>query len=189
MINDIFLVNLFQILIETPEMTATEVLARQQEKGDLLSPIGGRLENEFCGKLIEREIDAMAAAGQFDDDGPLPMPQSVRERGGAYSVNYLSPMARYRVSGEAAGAEKTIQSLVPIAQIDPTVFDTINFKEYAKLIANAAGAPRRIMRSPEEMQAMEQSRQQQQQAEMMAAALPAVAGSVKDIAQAEALGQ
>lgn len=40
MINDIFLVNLFQILIDSPEMTATEVLARQREKADLLSPIG-----------------------------------------------------------------------------------------------------------------------------------------------------
>ena len=92
MINDIFLVTLFQILIESPEMTATEVLARQQEKGDLLSPIGGRLENEFSGKLIEREIDVMAAAGLFDDDGPLPMPKSVRDSGGAYSINYTSPM-------------------------------------------------------------------------------------------------
>ncbi len=187
MINDIFLVNLFQILIETPEMTATEVLARQQEKGDLLSPVGGRIENEFCGKLIEREIDAMSAAGLFDPDGPLPMPDSVRERGGAYGVNYQSPMARYRTSGEAAGAEKTIQSLIPIAQIDPTVFDIIDFQEYGKLVANAAGAPRRIMRSPESIAAAQESRAQQQQAEMMAQALPAVAGSVKDLAQAEAM--
>lgn len=189
MINDIFLVNLFQILIETPEMTATEVLARQQEKGDLLSPIGGRLENEFCGKLVERELDAMAAAGQFDDDGPFPMPASVRERGGAYSVKYTSPMARYRMSGEAAGAEKTVQALIPVAQIDPTVFDIIDFKEYGKLIARATGAPIRIMRSNEQLAAMEEGRKQQQQAEMMAQALPAVAGSVKDLAQAEALTQ
>jgi hypothetical protein len=186
MINDIFLVNLFQILIDTPEMTATEVLARQQEKGDLLSPIGGRLENEFCGKLIEREIDILAASGQFDEDGPLPMPESVRERGGAYGINYMSPMARYRASGEAAGAEKTIQSLIPVAQIDPTVFDIIDFQEYGKLVASASGAPRRIMRSPEDIAAMRDSRAQEQQAQQLAQVAPAVAGSVKDLAQAEA---
>jgi hypothetical protein len=187
MINDIFLVNLFQILIDTPEMTATEVLARQQEKGDLLSPIGGRLENEFCGKLIEREIDVLAASGQFDEDGPLPMPESVRERGGAYGINYMSPMARYRASGEAAGAEKTIQSLIPVAQIDPTVFDIIDFQEYGKLVASASGAPRRIMRSPEDIAAMRDSRAQEQQAQQLAQVAPAVAGSVKDLAQAEAV--
>lgn len=186
MINDIFLVTLFQILIESPEMTATEVLARQQEKGDLLSPIGGRLENEFSGKLIEREIDVMAAAGLFDDDGPLPMPKSVRDSGGAYSINYTSPMARYRMSGEAAGAEKTIQSLIPIAQIDPTVYDMIDFAEYAKIIAKAAGAPMRIMRSMEEVKAMQQQKAEAQQMAMLSQAAPAIAGSVKDLAQAEA---
>ena len=37
-INDAFLVTLFQILTETPEMTATEVIERTREKGALLSP-------------------------------------------------------------------------------------------------------------------------------------------------------
>ena len=35
-INDAFLVTLFQILTETPEMTATEVIERTREKGALL---------------------------------------------------------------------------------------------------------------------------------------------------------
>lgn len=189
MINDIFLVTLFQILIDTPEMTATEVLARQQEKGDLLSPVGGRLENEFCSKLIEREIDSMASSGIFDADGFLPMPKSVRDRGGAYSINYLSPMARYRQSGEAAGAEKMIQSLIPIAQIDPTVMDIIDFEEYAKIVAKASGAPVRVMRSPELVQSIREGRQQQEQMAMMAQAAPAVSGSIKDLAQAQAILQ
>lgn len=186
MINDIFLVNLFQILIDSPEMTATEVLARQREKADLLSPIGGRLENEFCGKLIEREIDQMAVAGLFEDDGPLPMPQSVKEKGGAYSINYTSPMARYRISGEAAGAEKTIQSLIPVAQIDPTVWENINIPEYVKIIAKAAGAPRRMMRSDKEIAEIAEERKNQQQISMLTQAAPAMAGSIKDMAQAEA---
>jgi hypothetical protein len=41
-INDAFLVTLFQILIDTPQMTATEVLERAREKGALLSPTMGR---------------------------------------------------------------------------------------------------------------------------------------------------
>lgn len=186
-INDIFLVTLFQILVETPEMTATEVLARQQEKGDLLSPVGGMIESEFLSKLIERELDEMAVSGMFDEDGPLPMPASVRERGGAYSVNYSSPMVRYRLSGPAAGAEKMIQSLLPIAQIDPTVWDVVNFSEYAKLIAEASGAPVRVLNSPEVRDQKQQSREQQQQMAALSQAAPAMASSIKDIAQAQAL--
>ncbi len=187
MVNDIFLVTLFQILIETPEMTATEVLARQQEKGDLLSPIGGRIESETLGKLIERELDVMATSGIFDADGPLPMPDVVRERGGAYNVSYSSPMTRMRMAGEAAGAERTIQALIPVAQIEPNVFDHVDWDEYVKIMRRANGAPVRLIRSKEQVAEIKQGRAQNEQMMQLAQAAPQVAGAVKDIAQAQAI--
>lgn len=186
-INDIFLVNLFQILIETPEMTATEVLQRQQEKADLLSPISGNLESETLSRLIDREIDMMAHAGLFDRDGPLPMPDSVRERQGEYSVSYTSPMARMRLAGEAAGAERTVQSLIPAAQINPSVLDGIDWDAYAQIMKRANGAPESMFKPMEQVMAERQSKAQQQQMAMAAQAAPQVAGAIKDIAQAEAM--
>lgn len=186
-INDIFLVNLFQILLETPEMTATEVLQRQQEKGDLLSPIGGSLESESFNRLIERELDMMAHSGMFDDDGELPMPKSVKDAGGAYTVEFTSPLARMRMAGEAAGAERTLQALIPAAQVDPTVLDAIDFDAYAQIMKKANGAPERMMKAPEVIKAIREQRNQQQAMAQMAQAAPQVAGAVKDIAQAQAL--
>lgn len=186
-VNDIFLVTLFQILIETPEMTATEVLARQQEKGDLLSPIGGRLESETLSKLVEREIDYMAVSGAFDGDGPFPMPDALRERGGAFKVTYNSPMTRMRLAGEAAGAERTIQSLIPVAQINPNVFDPVDWDEYTKIISRANGAPIRLMKSPQQVAQARQKKEAQEQLMMAAQAAPQVAGAVKDIAQAQTM--
>lgn len=186
-INDIFLVNLFQILIETPEMTATEVLQRQQEKGDLLSPIGGRLESQTFNRLVEREIDGLANAGTFDEDGPLPMPKKLRDAGGAYSVGFTSPMARMRMAGEAAGAERTVQSLIPVSQVDPTVLDLIDYEAYAHIMKRANGAPERIFKSQEALEQIRRQREEQRQAEMVAMAAPAAAGAVKDIAQAQAM--
>jgi hypothetical protein len=58
-INDAFLVTLFQILTETPEMTATEVIERTREKGALLSPTMGRQQSEYIGPMIEREVDLL----------------------------------------------------------------------------------------------------------------------------------
>ncbi|TXG77589.1 phage head-tail adapter protein, partial [Candidatus Dojkabacteria bacterium] len=46
-INDAFLVTLFQILVETPTMSATEVLERTREKGILLAPTIGRQQSEY----------------------------------------------------------------------------------------------------------------------------------------------
>src|SRR5262249_28550024 len=44
-INDTFLVTLFQIMVETPQMTATEVVERVNEKGILLAPTIGRQQS------------------------------------------------------------------------------------------------------------------------------------------------
>jgi hypothetical protein len=68
-INDSFLVTLFQILIDSPQMTATEVLQRAQEKGALLSPTMGRQQSEFLGPTIERELDVLAQQGMIP---PMP---------------------------------------------------------------------------------------------------------------------
>ena len=59
-INDAFLVTLFQILVEGPAMTATEVLERAKEKGALLAPTMGRQQSEALGPMIERELDILA---------------------------------------------------------------------------------------------------------------------------------
>jgi hypothetical protein len=49
LINDAFLVTLFQILTETPTMTATEVIERTNEKGILIAPTVGRQQSEYLG--------------------------------------------------------------------------------------------------------------------------------------------
>ena len=56
-INDAFFVSLFQILVETPEMTATEVIERVKEKGLLLAPRlpGADLSRQQSG--IPRDAD------------------------------------------------------------------------------------------------------------------------------------
>ncbi len=53
-INDAFLITLFQILVEAPNMTATEAMLRAQEKGALLAPTMGRQQSEMLGPMIER---------------------------------------------------------------------------------------------------------------------------------------
>src|SRR5262249_23636017 len=51
-INDAFLVALFQILTDSPQMTATEVIERTNEKGILLAPTIGRQQSEYLGPMI-----------------------------------------------------------------------------------------------------------------------------------------
>jgi len=183
-IDDAFLVTLFQILVETPRMTATEALIRAQEKGMLLGPTMGRQQSEALGPLIERELDLLA----FHNVLP-PMPDIMMEAGGEYEIVYDSPMSRMQRAEELVGVQRTMELLAPFAQIDPSVLDVFNKDELARLTAEVSGVPTPVLRSPQELrQIREQRAAQEQEAAMMQAAQP-LAGAMKDAAQASAILQ
>ena len=181
-IDDAFLVTLFQILVETPRMTATEALIRAQEKGMLLTPTMGRQQSEALGPLIEREIDLL----MFHRVLP-PMPPELVEAGGEYQIVYDSPMSRMQRAEELVGVQRTMELLAPFAQIDPTVLDIFDRDELARLTAEVSGVPTPVLRSPETLRQIRAERAaQEQQAQMLQAAQP-IAGAMKDAAQAQSL--
>jgi hypothetical protein len=183
-IDDAFLVTLFQILVETPRMTATEALIRAQEKGMLLTPTMGRQQSEAIGPLIERELDLLMFHGLLP-----PVPDILVEAGGEYEIIYDSPMSRMQRAEELVGVQRTMELLAPFANMDPSILDVFNQDELARMTAEVSGVPMPIIRSPREVQAIrEQRAQAEQEAQMMAAAQP-MAGAMKDAAQANQLLQ
>jgi hypothetical protein len=178
-INRAFLVTLFQILVDTPQMTATEAMLRAQEKGALLAPTIGRQQSEFLGPLITRELDILAHAGVLP-----PMPEQLAESGGRLDIVYDSPLSRAQRSEEGVGILRTLEALTPMANIDPTILQVINFEEAARVLAAVNGAPRRVIRSAEEMEAMKQQQVQQQQLATLLEAAPVAADTAKSLAQA-----
>lgn len=176
LINDAFLVTLFQILTEAPQMTATEVIERTNEKGILLAPTVGRQQSEYLGPLIERELDLAAELGLLP-----PMPPMLREAQGEYQVVYTSPLSRQMRAQEAAGAMRAIESTIGIVNVtqDPSLLDNYNFDVITPEIAEINGVPASWMASPEEVAAKRQQRQQMQEAQMQIQAAPAAAAMLK----------
>lgn len=181
-INDAFLVTLFQILVATPRMTATEVLERAQEKGILLGPIVGRQQSEFLGPMIERELDIAEAFGRLP-----PPPAVLADYGGEYEVEYESPITRALKAEGVAGILRTIESMTPLAAIDPKVTRRINTDEAVKYIFDASGAPTKVLRTDEQLQAMDEAEAQAQQMQQMLEAAPIAAQAAKTAAEAEML--
>jgi len=181
-IDDAFLVTLFQILVETPRMTATEALIRAQEKGMLLTPTMGRQQSEALGPLIERELDLL----MFHNVLP-PMPDALIEAGGEYEIIYDSPMSRMQRAEELVGVQRTMELLAPFAQMDPSVLDVFNKDELARMTAEVSGVPTPILRSPEEVMKLRQARAQQEAMQQQIAAAQPLAGAMKDAAQANQL--
>lgn len=176
-INDAFLITLFQILIQDKSrMTATEVLERVREKGILIAPTTGRMQAEFLGPLIERELDLLGRLGMLP-----PMPPILEEAGAGFNVEYDAPMSRMARAENAAGFMRALDHAIGIFQAtqDPEVLDWFDFDEAMPAILDINGSPTRWTRSLEQVQELRQQRAQQMQEQQALDAAPAAASLVK----------
>lgn len=183
LINDAFLVTLFQILTETPQMTATEVIERTNEKGILLAPTIGRQQSEYLGPLLNREIDLAMQQRLMP-----PMPDALRRALGRYHPVYTSPLARAQRAGEAAGFIRVVETAKEIVNItqDPSYLDPFDFDTaLPEISADIQNVPPRWMApdaftiKPRSVAEKRKSRADAQQRKEQIDAMPAQAAMMK----------
>lgn len=180
LINDVFLVTLFQILVQNPQMTATEAMLRAQEKGQLLAPTMGRIMSEQLGPMIEREVDICARMGLFPDP-----PQQLIDAGMEFDIDYKSPLIRLQRSDEGSGIAQTLQLATSLAQFDQSVLGLIKTGDVLREFADINGMPRSLIMDTEEEQQMKAAQAQQQQLNNLIAAAPNIATAADKMASAE----
>lgn len=181
-INDAFFVTLFRILVDEPQITATEAMLRAQEKGQLLAPPGGRIQTEWCGPMIQRELDILAAAGVLP-----PMPDVLVEAGGGIKIEYEAPLNLAQRASEGVGILNTLNAVTPIAQFDPSVLKVFKTGDIARELAKINGMGVKLLRTKDEMEEMDAADAEAAQASQLLEAAPVVASASKDFAQAAAL--
>jgi hypothetical protein len=176
LINDAFLVTLFQILTETPTMTATEVMERTREKGILLAPTVGRQQSEYLGPMIERELDILVEQGLLP-----PMPPALIEAKGEYKIEYDSPLSRAQRAEEASGIMRTVEHALQVVNVtqDPAPLDHFNWDVIIPELASIQGVPAKWMRSDKEVMEIRSSRQDSAETQTAIQAAPAAAAMVK----------
>jgi len=175
-----FLTDLFQILVQTPRMSATEAMLRAQEKGALLAPVG-RQESELLGVIIERELELL------NDNGDLPPPpQALIGTDLNLDVVYDSPFSRLQQSEELIGIQRVQEAAIASAAYDEgKALRMLDTQEMLIHVQKGNGAPTNIIKSGEQIAAEEQQMQQQEQASISNQEAVAGAGAVKDLAQAQ----
>ena len=176
LINDAFLVTLFQILTESPQMTATEVIERTNEKGILLAPTVGRQQSEYLGPLIDRELDLLVRQKKL-----RPMPLELVEAKGEYEVVYTSPLAKAMRAQEAAGFQRTVENVREMVAItgDTSMLDPFDFDTAIPEIADIQGVPASWMASPKSIAMKRKNRAAAQQRQEQIQAAPAMAAQAK----------
>jgi len=179
LVNDAFLVTLFQVLVENSTMTATEAMLRAQEKGALLAPTGGRQQSELLGIIIEREIDIAGTAGLLP-----PMPRELLDLGGMVEIEYTSPLALAQRAEEGVGIMRTLEALTPLAQINPSVMRRINTDKVAQKMWELNGAPLDCLYTDDELEDIKAQENEQAQAAQLLEAAPVAANAAKTMAEA-----
>jgi hypothetical protein len=161
-IRAVFYVN--QLMMQDgPQMTATEVIQRNEEKMRLLGPVLGRLQSELLKPLIDRVFAIL-----LRNDMLPPAPEFLSGRD--IEIEYVSPLAKAQKSSELQSIMRAIEILGSLANISP-VFDYVNFDNLVKHLADIVGMPQKLLKSQNQVnaereQAAAQAAEQQQMAQM-----------------------
>jgi hypothetical protein len=171
-VSDAFFVTLFEILVDRPEMTATEVLERVAEKAALLAPTMGRLQAELAGPMIERELAVLAELGMLPE-----MPPELKEMNGKYTVEYTSPLAKSMHAEEVMGFREVFQMAIEAAQAtqDSSPLDHFNLDVAIPEIAERRAVPTRWLTDPDGLSTKREGRAQQAEQQQLVDAAPALA--------------
>jgi len=92
-----------------PNMTATEVIQRQEERMRVIGPVLGRLMNEMLRPLIDRAFALMLRADT------LAVPPEILQ-GMDIDIEYVSPLARAQKSSSVNGVMRALEILMPLSQ-------------------------------------------------------------------------
>lgn len=176
-----FLVDIFSVMTQPqPGVTATEILQRAQEKGQLLAPICGRIQAELFGPMITREFDILHRAGQFP-----PPPTKVLKMGGMrLEPVYESQIQIAQKQSKALAVGLVFQQAAPLIQADPGVLKAINMDRTFKNLVEYNGAPYDMLNTPDELAAKDQAQAQQQQLTNLAQIADPMSQAIKNLSQA-----
>jgi len=183
-IEDSFLVTLFKILTENPQMTATQVLEIAQQKATLLAPVMGRQHSEDLGPLIHRELDIASRMSQ-NDWITTEMPDSLRERGATYRIEYRSPLARAMRAQDGVAIMRTFEAAPAAVGLDPTAALVFDVPGSLRELAEINGMPAKLVRDQKAFDALVAQHQQAAAMAQMAQAAPGISQAALNATKAD----
>lgn len=140
-------------LVGGPQMTATEVLQRTEEKLRLLGPVLGRLHSELLRPLIDRVFAIMFRADELP-----PPPHALK--GGDIDVEYVSPIAKAQRATRAQGLLRVFEVAAPLTAAQPEMLDNIDGDAVVRELWDLFSVPGGLLRERKAVSAIRQARGQ-----------------------------
>lgn len=182
LIERLYFMDLFTLITDRPEMTATEVLERKEEKLTLLGPTIENQIHELLDPVNERTFNILVRRNML----PPPPPEL---QGAKLKIDYVSLLAQAQKMIGIAGMEAYLEKAERIARVNPDSVIKTDWDAYLEEYAERVALSPRITRDQqlvEEIRAQIAARKQQlEDAEMM----KGMAGDIKALSQADTSGK
>lgn len=161
-VREAFFVDKFN-LVQNDRMTTVEVNQRIEEQLRFLAPMMARQRFEtlipLIDHLVEIVVEADGGSGKYLGDVP-PELRDVK-----LDVQYTSPIARTQMVTEGQNAIRALEaSRLAFELTSGSAADVINFDEFVKYNWKTWGAPQKVLRKTNEVEALRQAKQEAQEA-------------------------
>lgn len=173
-----FFKHVMNLPVDGPEMTATEVIKRDQEFMREMGGLFGRIESDYIAPIVERSFSVMLRAGAFP-----PLPEMIQ--GTDVTFEYESPLKKVRQQIEAASARNWKDDLALLAQMGkPEVLDLIDEDAYGRFQAQANSVPLSLIRNQEGVDQLRKQRAEAAAAQAKIQAAQAMAQAAESVTKA-----
>lgn len=180
-INRAFYADLFLMISNDQRrmpVTAREIAERHEEKLLMLGPVLERLHDEMLSPLIDQTFFRMVEAGILPDAPP-------EMEGMDLKVEFVSTLAQAQKAVGLGSFDRLIGTVASISQAkqDPSVWDKIDTDQLIDKYSDMLSADPSVIVADDRIAIIRADRAKQQAAMQQAAAVPALAGAARDLAQ------
>ncbi len=155
-----YFTDLFLMLTQNYNMTATEVIERTQEKMLMLGPVLGRLQTELLNPVVKRTFNILLRRGKL----PRVPQKLINEE---YDVVYVSPLAKAQRAAQAKDMNTFIAIIGQMAQMIPEALDTIDVDRVVDKLSKIYAIDPEILRGEEEVASVREQRAKAAQQQAM----------------------
>lgn len=154
-IREVFFVDQLQLNVG-PQMTATEVLQRTEEKQRLMGPVTGRAGAELLSPLIMRSFGLLARMGK------LPPPPSIMlESDAGLKIVYISPIMKAQEQVQANNLMRATEVLTPLIAGDPQALTIIKTDQVTRDTFEMFSLPGTWLHTEEELAEIREAQAEQ----------------------------
>ena len=180
------LYDLFQILVDSPQKTATQVLEEAQEKGSLVGPYSDMLQEQLFNPVTLLELDILLENNQYPEGGEEVI-EAIKSGKVWFTFEYDNPISNVGKAQRGIGLQRTLELATVLANAGSMeALGMINIKRAMTLTAEAYNAPVDVIfNTPEEQEEINQAAQEQAQMQQVAEGTQIASQAEKDLSQAE----